>query len=59
MLKSGDKGIAKYFRLTEQEVEHLVSRAPELKVEPVAREAVTREEGKVKTEAKRARTKSR
>jgi replication factor C large subunit len=59
MLKSGDKGIARYFRLTEQEVEHLVSRAPELKVEPVAREAVTREEGKVKTEARRARTKSR
>jgi replication factor C large subunit len=59
MLKSGDRGIARYFRLTEQEVEHLVSRAPELRVKPAAREAVTREGRRARTEARRTRTRSR
>ncbi len=58
MLKSGDRGIAKYFRLTEQEVEHLVSRAPELRVEQIARETATREERRARTEARRTRTRT-
>jgi len=58
MLKSGDKDIARYFRLTEQEVEYLVSRAPELKVEPAARKAAVPEDRRARTGARRTRTKS-
>ncbi len=58
MLKYGDRSIAKYFRLSEREVEYLVSRAPELRVERAAREAATREEKRPRTEARRTRTRT-
>ncbi len=58
MLKAGDRGIARHFRLTEEEIGYLVSRAPELRVQPAEVRESAEERARPQAKARRAGTAS-